>query len=149
MEFSEWGRIQGDPGSAQTPTIPLGALSKHSWGSGKALLPSLQMKTSTESSGCPSLTQFRMVFGDTDLLERVQRRIRGMEHLCSKERLGELGLLSLEKLWGDPAPEGNHKNHRNRHWTRVTGQFGIWDLSSALKNPYRMMTYSSHILTLH
>ena len=46
---------------------------------------------------------------DRDLLEPAQRRhqgIRGMEQLCWEERLGELGLFSLEqrRLWGDLVP---------------------------------------------
>ena len=42
---------------------------------------------------------------DTDLLERVQRRIPGLEHLSCAETLRELGVFSLEsrRLQGDLA----------------------------------------------
>jgi len=43
-----------------------------------------------------------------DLLECIQRMIRGLEHLSYKQRLRELGLFSLEKrrLQETLVPEG-------------------------------------------
>ena len=61
-----------------------------------------------------------------ELLEQVQRMIRGLEHLSYEERLRELGLFSLEKrrLWGDLIVafqylKGVYKQEGKRLFTRV------------------------------
>lgn len=65
------------------------------------------------------LSHLNQLKKDVDLLEWVQKRvvmmIRGLEHLCSEDRLRELGLLSLEEkrlreTWSSlPKPKGAWK----------------------------------------
>ena len=64
-----------------------------------------------------------------ELLEWVQRRATGLQHLCYADRLRELGLFSLEKrwVWGDIVAfqylKGTYKQEGDSLYSlTVTGQ---------------------------
>jgi len=66
---------------------------------------------------------------DVELLEWVQRRATGLQHLCYADRLRELGLFSLEKrwVWGDIVAfqylKGTYKQEGDSLYSlTVTGQ---------------------------
>ena len=85
------------------------------------------MRPHLEYSGQAWGSQYKK---NRELLERVQRRatkmIRGLEHLPYEDRLGELGLFSLEKrrLQGDLVDtfqylKGDYEQEGNQLFTRV------------------------------
>ena len=78
------------------------------------------------------MRQVSSVQRDMDLLDPVLRRatetIQGVEYLSYEDKLGELGLFSLEKrmFQGDlivalQHPKGNYRKERDRVFSRVCG----------------------------